>query len=128
VSQRPGKPFWFGASADRSKIVFALPGNPVSTFLCFYKYIQPWILACVGAGQTGLSALLTAEVNFQPNLTFFLQVKVNCENGHILATPVPGGGSGDFVNLNAVDGFLELPAEKAVFKAGESYPFISFRV
>jgi len=43
VSQRPGKPFWFGKSAS-GKVAFALPGNPVSTFMCFYKYIKPWVL------------------------------------------------------------------------------------
>src|SRR5688572_4494515 len=43
VNQRPGKPFWFGAS-EEGKTVFALPGNPVSTYMCFYRYIKPWIL------------------------------------------------------------------------------------
>ena len=38
VKQRPGKPFWFGKT--KSNFVFALPGNPVSTFMCFYKYIK----------------------------------------------------------------------------------------
>jgi len=127
VSQRPGKPFWFGASADRTKIVFALPGNPVSTFLCFHKYIKPWILKCFGFESTPVTARLTSDVNFATPLTYFLQVRTEIKDGEFLAHPHAGGGSGDFANLKDVDGFLELPLEKSSFKKGETYPFISFR-
>ena len=40
VKQRPGKPFWFGKSKE-DQCVFALPGNPVSAIICFYRYIVP---------------------------------------------------------------------------------------
>jgi molybdopterin molybdotransferase len=127
VSQRPGKPFWFGTSADRSKIVFALPGNPVSTFLCFHKYIKPWILRSFGAEIETVTARLTSDVKFSAPLTYFLQVRLEIKNGEFLAHPCAGGGSGDFANLKDVHGFLELPLEKTTFKAGESYPYVSFR-
>ncbi len=127
VSQRPGKPFWFGTSEDKSKIVFALPGNPVSTFLCFYKYIKPWVMNCFGIKHKPLTAQLTADVNFSPTLTYFLQVRTEIQNGILLAYPNTGGGSGDFANLKGVDGFLELPLEKSEFKTGEVYPYIPFR-
>lgn len=127
VSQRPGKPFWFGSTQDNKKIVFALPGNPVSTFLCFYKYIKPWIMTCCRVDSKSQSAVLAMEVNFSPPLTCFLQVRTEFQNGKLMAYPHAGGGSGDFANLKSVDGFLELPSEKATFNAGESYPFIPFR-
>ena len=44
-----------------------------------------------------------------------------------MATPVPGGGSGDFANLKNVNGFLELPLEKTEFRAGEVFPYTAFR-
>lgn len=127
VSQRPGKPFWFGASADRTKIVFALPGNPVSTFLCFHKYIKPWMMNCLGVETKPLTARLTTDVNFVASLTCFLQVQTEIREGEIIAQPHAGGGSGDFANLKDVDGFLELPLEKSLFKKGELYPYIPFR-
>jgi molybdopterin molybdotransferase len=40
VRQRPGKPFWFGQRPGGA-VVFALPGNPVSTFVNFYRYVRP---------------------------------------------------------------------------------------
>jgi molybdopterin molybdotransferase len=125
VSQRPGKPLWFGTSPG--KAVFALPGNPVSTFMCFYRYIQPWLLRCMHYQMPQQQAVLAHDFTFNPNLTYFLQVKVKNEKGKLLAYPDAGGGSGDFVNLKNITGFLELPLEKNVFKAGEDYPYFSFR-
>jgi molybdopterin molybdotransferase len=126
VSQRPGKPFWFGHTPGKN-VVFALPGNPVSTFLCFYRYIKPWIARQMGLQPPYSSAVLATDFEFQPELTYFLQVSVRHENGELIAYPIPGGGSGDFVNLKDADGFLELPPSQALFKAGEVYPYIPFR-
>jgi molybdopterin molybdotransferase len=126
VSQRPGKPFWFGRSAS-GKVAFALPGNPVSTFMCFYKYVRPWILKSLGAVPEEAFAVLGKDFSFSPRLTYFLQVSVRNEGGRVVAYPNPGGGSGDFANLKNVSGFLELPLEQSDFKAGEVFPYISFR-
>jgi molybdopterin molybdotransferase len=126
VSQRPGKPFWFGTT-KKHKVVFALPGNPVSTFMCFHRYIKPWLLRSFGLKPGGLKAILGSDFTFEPRLTYFLQVMVSNEDGKLIAYPRAGGGSGDFANLKDVDAFLELPMEKSSFKAGESYPLIPFR-
>ena len=126
VSQRPGKPFWFGSSAS-GKIAFALPGNPVSTFMCFYKYVKPWIMKSLHTKVSESLAILGKDFAFAPPLTCFLQVEVINHGGSLVANPIPGAGSGDFANLKSVSGFLELPLEKNEFKAGQVYPYIPFR-
>jgi molybdopterin molybdotransferase len=126
ISQRPGKPFWFGVTQD-NKVVFALPGNPVSTYMCFYKYIKPWMLNSLGVTLQKTEAMLSKEVHFPPPLTYFIQVNVKIENAQLIATPIPGGGSGDFANLKEVSGFLELPARRTSFKVGEIFNYIPFR-
>jgi molybdopterin molybdotransferase len=125
VSQKPGKPFWFGH--DDHHTVFALPGNPVSTYLCFYRYILPWLTKGMGADHEFPTVVLAQGFAFEPELTCFLQVKIQNEKGRLHAYPVPGGGSGDFSNLKDVDGFLELPAYRQNFMGGEVFPFIPFR-
>lgn len=127
VSQRPGKPFWFG-TAPEGKTVFALPGNPVSTYMCFYRYILPWLRRSMGDMSTPRSAILSEDFEFMPQLTYFLQVSVKTEQGRLMAVPLAGHGSGDFANLGNVDGFMELPPERSVFKAGEAFPYIAFRL
>jgi molybdopterin molybdotransferase len=51
VDLRPGKPIWFGvfAGADRQTLVFGLPGNPVSSFVCFYLFVKPTVDALQGS-------------------------------------------------------------------------------
>lgn len=125
VSQKPGKPFWFGTSSQHT--IFALPGNPVSTYMCFYRYIQPWLLQSMSLAVDEQKAILASDFSFKPLLTYFLQVKTINESGKLMAYPDAGGGSGDFANLKNVSGFLELPEEKSMFKAGEVYSFYPFR-
>lgn len=127
VRQRPGKPFWFGTSEQA--VVFALPGNPVSTFMCYYRYVQPWLKEQLGIkSNRSFKARLAEDFTFDKKLTYFLQVKVQGnKNGVLEAIPVKGKGSSDFANLCRGDGFLELPEEQSHFKAGESYPLYWYR-
>jgi molybdopterin molybdotransferase len=125
ISQRPGKPLWFGTSNTHT--VFALPGNPVSTYLCFYRYLKPWLEKSVRLTSSKRVAILSSDFQFKPELTYFLQVKVANEQGRLMAYPDAGGGSGDFANLKEVDGFLELPLNKTNFNSGEVYPYYPFR-
>ena len=125
VAQKPGKPLWFGCS--KNKFVFALPGNPVSTYLCFYKYVKLWLMKSLKAEVQESTAILAKDYIFNSPLTYFLQVQTKNESGKLMAYPIAGGGSGDFANLKDVDGFLELPKEKSEFKVGEAYTIIQFR-
>jgi molybdopterin molybdotransferase len=128
VAQRPGKPFWFGKS-PAGKVAFALPGNPVSTFVCYFKYVVPWLQASMQEKPAPLPvAALAQDYSFPPDLTFFLTVRTErAADGRLLAHPVRAGGSGDFTSLLQADGFLELPRHQKDFKAGEVFPFIRFR-
>ncbi|KAA5543333.1 molybdopterin molybdotransferase MoeA [Adhaeribacter rhizoryzae] len=128
VAQRPGKPFWFGRVAN-GPVVFALPGNPVSTFVCFYKYVRPWVRASLSAPAALVpKAILQEETVFRPDLTYFLPVKVAIgTSGMLTAKPVHIGGSGDFAALLSADGFLELPQKQSTFSVGEVYAFYGFR-
>lgn len=127
VQQRPGKPFWFGHTAE-GKVVFALPGNPVSTFMCFYRYVKPWLLSSIGLPEQRRStAVLAEDITFDSPVTYFLQVHAKSnEHGVVSAYPYHGHGSGDFANLLLCNGFLELPADRQTFKKGEQYPLILF--
>jgi len=122
VRQRPGKPFWFGHYPGGA-LVFAFPGNPVSTFLCFHRYFVPWLKASVGITNRPPYARLNADFTFHTPLQYFLQVKLEIDpQGQLLAIPVEGHGSGDFANLLVTDAFLELPMEREEFKKGEVFP------
>ena len=127
IQQRPGKPFWFGTSREGKKI-FALPGNPVSSFCCVYIYLDYWLKRSLGIEPVPLFAALKQDVAFAPDLVYFLEARLESRpDGTLLADPVRGNGSGDFANLVRTDGFLILPQEKKEFRKGEVYPFVSYR-
>jgi molybdopterin molybdotransferase len=52
VAVKPGKPFLFSRIGDCA--VFGLPGNPVSAFVTFLKFVRPAILKMMGAGASEL--------------------------------------------------------------------------
>lgn len=128
IRQRPGKPFWFGLWQEQTP-VFALPGNPVSTFVGCTRYVLPWLRRHLGQPDAAPRfATLAEDYHFAPPLTYFLQVRVETTpEGQCLARPVPGHGSGDFANLLDANAFLELPAERSQFQAGEVLPMLAFR-
>jgi len=128
VKQRPGKPFWFGQHKN-GVVVFALPGNPVSTYMCLTRYFIPWLKACMGLPFTNNKyAILDEDFSFSPSLQYFLQVKLNIDiNGKLSATPFEGNGSGDFSNLSEADAFMELPLERNNFTKGEVFTIWPFK-
>ena len=119
ISQRPGKPMWFGTGAD-GQAVFALPGNPVSALVCCRQYVIPALKkASASVPAPPEFASLAGDVTFEPDLTCFQPVKlVSNAAGQVLAMPVKTNTSGDFAALSATDGYVELARDQSQFPAG----------
>jgi molybdopterin molybdotransferase len=130
VQQRPGKPFWFGQQ-KKGALVFAFPGNPVSSFMCLHRYFIPWLKRCLtNTEEKKWYAALSEDVMFDAPLQYFLPVKITVNNEALLvAAPVTGNGSGDYAHLSEADAFMELPLEQNIFKEREVFriwPFKNF--
>jgi molybdopterin molybdotransferase len=123
VSQRPGKPMWFGIG-PKQQVVFALPGNPVSTIICCRHYVIPALAHSSGAAARNPEfATLAQDVAFRPRLTCFLPTRlVSNAAGTVLAMPVHTNTSGDFAALSGTDGYLELSLEQTHFPTGTTVP------
>jgi len=122
IKQRPGKPIWFGKKEKTT--VFGLPGNPVSSYVCARKYVFHWLQKSLQSQpENTMMARLASDVNFAPELHYYLPIRLHTSSeGILLAEPCKGNGSGDFVNLKNTNAFMELPRGKALFRAGEVYP------
>jgi len=119
VSQRPGKPMWYGISSE-GRSVFALPGNPVSTLVCLMRYVVPALYAAMGRpAPVRERVALSAPIHWDTQLTGFVPVRLSNDDwARPWATPCPTNGSGDFVSLATTDGFVELPPGPADFPKG----------
>ncbi len=128
IKQRPGKPFWFGKSAE-GKLVFALPGNPVSSFMCTHNYIIPWLQACLQLQPSATEyAVIQSDIPFKPDLAYYPIVSLQHSAAGVLeARPVNNNGSGDFASLTAGDAFLELPRGVDLYEAQQVYRVIRYR-
>ncbi len=119
ISQRPGKPMWFG-TAPGNKVVFALPGNPVSALVCCRHYVVPALRKASGLATAPPEfAALASDISFAPQLTCFQPVRLlSNAAGQVLAMPVKTNTSGDFAALSGTDGYVELPLEQTDFATG----------
>jgi len=119
VSQRPGKPLWFGM-APSGAAVFGLPGNPVSTLVCLTRYVLPALRGSLGqTPEPGPRVALGAPFTVTPPLTHFIPVRLEQDDwGREWAVPSPTNGSGDFTALAGTAGFVELPPGPNTYAKG----------
>lgn len=120
VAIRPGKPAVFGVCRD--KLVFGLPGNPVSTMVTFELFVVPAIDILSGAAPRPLGILkakLAAPVKQKALLTHFIPAVVDWGTGEPVVREVPWQGSGDIVALAQANCFLVVPQSKLEFAAGD---------
>jgi molybdopterin molybdotransferase len=128
VAQRPGKPFWFGATARRIP-VFALPGNPVSAYTCLHRYVIPALDHASGLTPAAASrVVLDGPAAGARELTRFVPVSLTSgPNGELRAAPATTNTSGDFAGLVGTDGFVELPPGSGVAAPGTVLAFRRWR-
>ena len=115
ISQKPGKPLYVGNRAD-GKLVFAFPGNPISTLTCFWIYFLPWLLGNKLIQSTIPVVNLPAS---NPKLDQWLPVKI--KGGQ--AETLKNNGSGDLFHWKFADGLVWQKARST----DQSLPFFPLR-
>ncbi len=121
VAIRPGRPTVFGVCRD--KLVFGLPGNPVSTMVTFELFVLPALDLLSGAAPRPpafLRARLAAPVRQKTALTHFLPARLTWPGGEPMVCELPWQGSGDIVALAQANCFLVVHADRLELDAGDS--------
>ncbi len=113
IMQKPGKPLWFGRTSH-GKVVFGLPGNPMSTLICLYRYVLPFLEASESNGSERSRKEIFVEFEGElpklGKLSHFVPVRLQYgRDAKIRATALSHNGSGDFLGLGGTDGFIEIP-------------------
>lgn len=118
VALQPGGPTWFGTRGDR--LVFGLPGNPVSSFVTFTLFARPALLARQGAAALPerAAARLTVDVARRAREQA-LRVRLQQHDGVLHATPNGPQGSHVTSSLAGADALAFIPAGSGLVAAGE---------
>jgi molybdopterin molybdotransferase len=129
VRIKPGKPLWFGRRGET--LVFGLPGNPLSTIVCFCVFIEPALRRLAGERdarprlQTG--RLLTAARAGDNRTTFLTASLRPGADGVLEAIPTERQGSHMTGALGESDGFAVAPDQAGELPAGAPVDVLPLR-
>ncbi len=107
VALRPGKPVIFGKK-DKT-FIFALPGNPVASFVTFELFIYPAIRKMMGfpiLHRTTLKASLETEILVKRKRREYRPAFLRSQNNQWLVSPVEWHGSADLLSTTRANCLL----------------------
>ena len=119
IRLKPGKPTVFAKLGE--KLIFGLPGNPVSVAVTFHLFVRAAILLMQGADADSESGFAVADkpVKGTKERDSYLPVTLKTnKHGVLRATPLKWHGSSDFVNFAQAQGVMVVPRGKQI-EAGE---------
>jgi molybdopterin molybdotransferase len=119
VAQKPGMPFYFGHAGH--KLVFGLPGNPVSAMINAMVYVVPVIQKMLGRSNTmhTVQAQLTEVFKPEKKKHRFLFGQISIENGKLYTLPTKRLGSHMLTAAQGCNAILESPAGMEPLQKGE---------
>jgi molybdopterin molybdotransferase len=121
VAIRPGKPILFAKIKGKQKVIFGLPGNPMSSAACFRFFVYPYIENILGLiNEKPLKAILKNDFLKKKNFTRFAKSKLTTtKNGKIEVKILKGQESFRIKSFVKSNIWALLPAGKTRFKKGE---------
>jgi molybdopterin molybdotransferase len=125
VAIKPGAPLVFGRRGD--KLVFGLPGNPVSAQVTFDLFARAALLRMQGArvvSRPAVEAFLLESVTNRSGRRNHLPARVRLEGGRLVASPLRSVGSADVVAHARANALVVLDGERLKAEAGETVPAI----
>lgn len=128
VNLKPGKPIWFGVTDDEEegrRYIFGLPGNPVSSMVCFELFVRTLLMLLMGrepARPTPVSARLRVAYTQRDERSTYVPSRFEIADDGPRVTLVAWKGSADLratVDANAMTLF---PPGAREYAAGEVVP------
>ena len=127
VTLNPGKPLWFGVfPGERGlyRLTFGLPGNPVSSLVCFELFVRPALMHLAGHAAQGLctcrATMSCDHIQRGDRVTFFPAVQhASIQSTHPTVAPLPWRGSSDLATLLAANCLIVFPPGSHSYSAGD---------
>lgn len=130
VSVKPGKPVWFGKGnwpggiwPDKPRYVFGLPGNPVSSLVCFELFVRPALAQLAGKAvelEASQSARLTQAFHHRGDRPTYFPGLLSGHGNDASVTPLAWHGSADLRGLARANVLIQFPAGELTHPTGAS--------
>ncbi|MFQ3580893.1 MAG: gephyrin-like molybdotransferase Glp [Chloracidobacterium sp.] len=125
VWMKPGKPLLFGRL--RGRPCFGLPGNPVSSMVCFHLFVRPALGKMLGLPDVEwrlpeVTARLAGEVKTKGDRPTYLRARLFWTDGEWQAAVLPGQGSGMLTSMLGANGLVFFAEGKQLGRMGEPVP------
>jgi molybdopterin molybdotransferase len=129
VEMKPGKPIFFGTwqKDDRKALVFGLPGNPVSSLVCFELFVRPAIARLCGLTEACpcmIQAALQEDFNYRTDRPTYYPGSLSLSATGYEVRPVAWFGSADLCGLLPANTFIFVPPGEHRFAARQSVPVL----
>ena len=121
VAIRPGKPVLFAKIKGKEKVIFGLPGNPISSAASFRFFVYPFIEYILKLdAEKPLKAILKNSFDKKKNFTRFAKSKLSTtKNGKIEVEVLQGQESFRIKSFVKSNSWSLMPAGKSRFKKGD---------
>jgi molybdopterin molybdotransferase len=121
VRMQPGKPQGFGVVGEDRTPIFALPGNPVSSYVSFELFVLPALRRMMGrAPYRRPPVRARAAVSFRsaPGKAQYVRA-THRDHGELVVEPVGGHGSHLMGDLGLATCLAVVPEETELVEAGD---------
>jgi molybdopterin molybdotransferase len=120
VRLQPGKPTWFGTTRE-GRLVFGLPGNPVSAMVTFHLFARPAVRALQGAdpGIGAGVARLGEPLRRNPKRDQMVRVRLEAGDNGWIARPTKAQMSHVLTSMLGADALARVPQGEGDVGAGE---------
>ncbi|MBA63757.1 MAG: molybdenum cofactor biosynthesis protein [Planctomycetaceae bacterium] len=124
LNLKPGKPLWFGifSSGKHQTMVFGLPGNPVSSLVCFLLFVAPVISKLTGKTSACLretTASLKTDFQQRGDRPTYFPAQLTEHGGNRYVTPLAWKGSADQQTLSKANALAFFQAGNQLYQTGE---------
>ena len=130
VNMKPGKPLLY-ATLSRNRLVFGLPGNPVSALNAFHEFVLPALRRMAGfpddACRPCLHLPLLCRIAAKPGRTEFLLARLSSRGDGTGVSTVKTLGSADLAGAALADGVVVVPESATRLKPGSLVEFHPWR-
>ncbi|HEV7766669.1 MAG TPA: gephyrin-like molybdotransferase Glp [Thermoanaerobaculia bacterium] len=125
VSMKPGKPVVLSRRGDR--VIFGLPGNPVSCLVSFHLFAAPALRKAMGQESffpPMVHPRLDAPLRSIGDRRVYVRVHVSARDGELFARPLTSQSSGSLTSMIGANGLAIVAEDVTNVAAGAIVPVL----